>query len=72
MAHVLRKTVNGQLRPLKDRLTDAQKQRRALRGIQRHITKEQLAHHIAVNQVVTHQFLNRGFLGRLKWILRGK
>ena len=62
---------NGQLRPLEDRMTDA---RLAARQ-----TKREYRQHISLEHAKTRgmtmialSVLQRGFFGRLKWLLTGR
>jgi hypothetical protein len=68
-----RKTRNGQLRPVTDRLTANRMERRTLK-----ITKHQLttmAKEVAITRGMVMgvvQMLRRPFTQRIKWLLRGK
>lgn len=63
------------LKPLKDRMTEHQAERRAQRIEARQTVAQQLGREHAITRgivVTVFQVLQRGFWGRLKWIFLGK
>lgn len=63
--------MHRRLKPLKDRLTPAELQRRQVKNEYRtHISREHaITRGIAMSAM---QVLRRGFWGRFKWLFRGK
>ena len=70
-----RKTLNGQLCPLEDRMTEHQLEKRAVKIEARRAVAQQLGLEIAKAQGlarITLSVLQRGLFGRLKWLLFGR
>lgn len=59
---------NGQLLPLRQRRTEAQMEKRNEKAQYRN----SIARSIGMMNFGLNSFFNRGFLGRLKWLLTGK
>lgn len=60
----------GQLQPLVSRLSANQAERRTQKQLRR--TAQALAQDLGYMRAGLASFFNRGLLGRLKWLLRGK
>lgn len=65
------KTRNRQLRPLADRTTPHQQEKRALKIEARKMVAEILAHEIGINRGALRAFITLGFLARLRWLFTG-
>jgi len=67
-----RKTTNGQLRKLEDRMSKYQMEKRATKIVAREQVAVQLARENAITRGMLISVLGRGFFGRLKWLLFGR
>jgi hypothetical protein len=63
-----RKHVNGQLAPLEDRMSKANRDRRALKAAMRH--KLMMMQQGQINAIA--MVLRRSLFGKLKWLLLGR